>query len=301
MSTTATITTSTTLNNSKTIDLSERPKLYDQMRARPYELNPLNTKELFIYLEGVKKEKYLSFKYYSEFLNILNTLIFFYLICHYNAESNQMNTIIFLSVDSLSIVFCLLNFFLNSNKQSKHSKFTLWIVFIIFFVFSQLLEQFSHSKSKNYFLIHKYYKLNYIIISIGFLFAYDYYANPNYSSIITRSLYMLLAVILSTQTNSNEQKIRIFIYSFEFFEFIPELRKFLSSYSPTHNFLCYLLNFIWYAALLIVLGKKAYLVRILTWNVLIINFYPQLFQYYYNNYEILIRGLWDLPNVTSYM
>ena len=250
----------TILNNSRNIALSERPKLYDQMRAYPYELTKLNTKELFIYLEGVKKPKYLSFKYYSEFLSILNTLIFFYLICHYNVESNQINPIIFFTVDSLSVLFCFLDLFLNMNKQSKHSKLTLWILFVVFFLLAQLLDLFSQSKSKNYFLIHKYYKLNYIICSFAFLFSYDYYTGPGYSSLFTRILYMMLAVTLSTQTNSNEQKVRIFIYAFEFFEFLPELRKFLSSYSSTHNFVAYFLTLIWYSSLLIVLGKINYLV-----------------------------------------
>lgn len=290
----------TSLNNNKTIPISERPKLYDQMLAKPYELNELDPKELFIYLEGVKRKDKLSFKYYSEFLNMVNTIIFYYLICHYNFESNQMNSIIFFTVDSLSIIVCFIGYFLNRNKFNFKRKINLIISCVTGIIASWILIKFSSSDLKNYYLIHKYYKLNFILFSLMLLISYDNYTSPNFSSSFTRTFYISLAVILSTQTSYLEQRIRIFIYSFEFFEFIPELRKFINSYSSTHNVICYLLTLIWYTSLLLSLNKVNYVIRMITWNILIIRFYPLIFQYYYDNYVILIRGLWDLPDVISY-
>ena len=72
----------TSLNNTLNIPLSERPKLYEQMFNKPYELLDLDTKGLFNYLQAETKIAKLSFKYYSEFLNLINSLIFFYILCY---------------------------------------------------------------------------------------------------------------------------------------------------------------------------------------------------------------------------
>lgn len=68
------------------VPLSERPKLYKQMLDIPYELSPLNMDELFKYLNTQKVKGTISFKFYAEFLNLINTIVFYYVwiyICYH--------------------------------------------------------------------------------------------------------------------------------------------------------------------------------------------------------------------------
>lgn len=73
----------TKLNNTLNIPLENRPKLYTQMIQRPYELEPLTSKGLFNYLQSEKKKGHMTVKHYFEFLNIFNTIIFFYVRYYY--------------------------------------------------------------------------------------------------------------------------------------------------------------------------------------------------------------------------
>ena len=58
----------------------KREKLFEQMEFYPYTLPELDPNKLLLFLKTEKKTSKLQFKHYSEFLNIMNTLIFFYVI-----------------------------------------------------------------------------------------------------------------------------------------------------------------------------------------------------------------------------
>ena len=57
---------------------NKREKLYEQMEKYPYSLPEFDEKKLLLFMETRECKGVLSFKYYSEFLNILNSVVFFY-------------------------------------------------------------------------------------------------------------------------------------------------------------------------------------------------------------------------------
>jgi hypothetical protein len=62
----------------------KREKLYEQIRLYPNDLPKLDPDKLFLLLKTEKSEGVIQFKNYSEFLNIANTLLFFYVRYIYN-------------------------------------------------------------------------------------------------------------------------------------------------------------------------------------------------------------------------
>ena len=86
----------TMLNGTLNISLSDRPKLYTQMINEPYELLKLNPDTLFNYLQAEKKIASINFFHFSEFLNIFNVLILFYIISYYNIRTPNIDFIIFI-------------------------------------------------------------------------------------------------------------------------------------------------------------------------------------------------------------
>lgn len=289
----------TTLNNTKNIPLSERPKLYKQMLEQPYDLSKLETKNLFNYLQAESKYAKLTFKYYSEFLNIMNSLIFFYILCYNTTTKHSMNLAIFIGVDSVSMLTAFIYYFLIKNKQSQQNTKVI-LIFSFFGIFlSKIINILSHTPSHNLLHIHKYIKFNFVLFSTAFLFCFDYYPNPNYpSSTVTKMLYSIIAFVMSNLVGAIETKIRIFIYAINFFEFIPEIRKL--SGSNRQNVFGYLLCFIWIEMYLMYMEKYKYCLRLLVGNAAVIVVYPVLFDWYYKRRKKLIKGLWDLPDVTFY-
>lgn len=291
----------TTLNNTKNIPLSERPKLFKQMLEKPYDLLDLDPKGLFNYLQAETKIAKLTFKYYSEFLNLINTLIFYYILCYNSSRHKSIELIVFIGVDSSFMVTAFVYYFLVRNKQFKQNTRVILIFGFLGILTSKLINHLSNRPTHDLIKIHKYIKLNFVLFSLAFLLTYDYYSNPSYpSSTMTKMIYNFLAFVMSNLVGSIEAKIRIFIYAINFFEFLPEIRKITISYSNTHNLICYLVNFIWIELFMIYLEKYLYFFRILIGNIAFIIFYPMIFNWFYNRRKKLIKGLWDLPQVTSY-
>jgi hypothetical protein len=56
----------------------KREKLYEQVLLFPNDLPKLDPEKLFLLLKTEKSDGVIQFKNYSEFLNIFNTLFFFY-------------------------------------------------------------------------------------------------------------------------------------------------------------------------------------------------------------------------------
>ena len=291
----------TSLNNTLNIPLSERPKLYEQMFNKPYELLDLDTKGLFNYLQAETKIAKLSFKYYSEFLNLINSLIFFYILCYNNSRYRSIELIVFIGVDSTFMITAFVYYFLIKNKQSRQNTKIILILGFLGVLISKLINLLSNNPTHDLIKIHRYIKLNFVMFSILFLVCYEYYANPSYpSSTNTKIIYNILAFVMSNLVGPIEAKIRIIIYAINFFEFIPEIRKIVNSYSNTHNLIVYLFTLCWIEIYMVYLHKYLYFVRILVTNFGFIVLYPMVFNYFYNKRKKLIKGLWDLPQVTSY-
>jgi hypothetical protein len=59
---------------------NKREKLFEQMEKYPYSLPEFDEKKLLLFMETKECNGVLTFKYYSEFLNIFNSVVFFYVV-----------------------------------------------------------------------------------------------------------------------------------------------------------------------------------------------------------------------------
>ena len=57
---------------------NKREKLYEQMEEHPYSLPEFDEKKLLQFMETRECNGVLTFKHYSEFLNVLNNVLVFY-------------------------------------------------------------------------------------------------------------------------------------------------------------------------------------------------------------------------------
>ncbi len=57
---------------------NKREKLYEQMEKYPYSLPEFDEKKLLLFMDTRECNGILTFKYYSEFLNIFNSIVLFY-------------------------------------------------------------------------------------------------------------------------------------------------------------------------------------------------------------------------------
>ena len=263
-----------------TIPLEKRPKLYKQLIDNPYNLSPLNLDELFIYLITKKKNGELLFKLYVEFLNIFNTLVLFYSICFYIHKPNQNDKFILLIVD-IPILFTAVGYYILINgKQGKQNTKNIIILGYAVLVVSKYISNEIHFKKQNIF--YSYIKLYFLIFSLFFLFSFDYFINIYYSSTnFTKIFYMILIFIMSFLYETIFMKIRIIIFGIHFFEFFPEIRKFYQSFSDKTCYISYVLFSLYFTVIMFYIKELNELFIISVLNILIIVFYPKIFNYYY--------------------
>lgn len=263
-----------------TIPLDKRPKLYKQLIDNPYHLSPLNLDELFIYLITKKKNGELLFKLYVEFLNIFNTLVLFYSICFFIHIPNQNDIFILLIVD-IPILFTAVGYYILINgKQGKQNTKNIIILGYVILVVSKYFSNEIHFKKKNIF--YSYIKLYYLIFSLFFLFTFDYFINFYYSSTnFTRVFYMILIFIMSFLYETIFMKVRIILFGIHFFEFFPEIRKFYQSFSDKSCYISYILFSLYFTIIMLYIKELSNLYVISVLNILIIVFYPKIFNYYY--------------------
>jgi hypothetical protein len=263
-----------------TIPLEKRPKLYKQLIDNPYNLSPLNLDELFIYLITKKKNGELLFKLYVEFLNIFNTLVLFYSICFYIHIPNQNDKFILLIVD-IPILFTAVGYYILINgKQGKQNTKNIIILGYAVLVVSKYFSNEIHFKKQNIF--YSYIKLYFLIFSLFFLFSFDYFINIYYSSTnFTKIFYMILIFIMSFLYETIFMKIRIIIFGIHFFEFFPEIRKFYQSFSDKTCYISYVLFSLYFTVIMFYIKELNELFIISVLNILIIVFYPKIFNYYY--------------------
>ena len=108
----------------------KRPKLYKEMEENPYSLEKLDFSKLFTYLDekneninNIIRNKYhkvMKFKYYAEFLNVLNcSLLFYRMNLNLVLEDEIGNSKKFFILLELSTLFLSIFVFLiyNNNKR----------------------------------------------------------------------------------------------------------------------------------------------------------------------------------------
>ena len=152
-------------NEYSIIPNAKRPKLYKEMEINPYGLSKLDLSKLFTYLDEKNENinriirndyhKIMKFKYYGEFLNVINFAILFYRLNFDMVFEDKVeySKTLFIMLE-LSTLFFTISVFLiyNKNKQIMSG-----IKFIMLFgVISIILSKYISLISGVEESIHKY-------------------------------------------------------------------------------------------------------------------------------------------------
>ena len=129
----------------------------------------------------------------------------------------------------------------------------------------------------------------------------EYYPsiNPN-SSIITKLLYHILIFIMSIMHVETFMKIRCLLLGINIFEFIPEIRKFANTCSENADIFTFIVNSILCGVTLICIEEQKKLYGMIIGNILFMILYPMFFDYFYHKEKLFMKGMWDVPELTSF-
>ncbi len=330
------------INEYSIIPISKRPKLYKEMEINPYGLSKLDLSKIFTYMDE-KNEKIneiirnnyhevMKFKYYAEFLNVINFSILFYKLNFDMVFENKYgySKALFILLE-LSTLFFLISVFLIYNKNNKIMS---GIKFIMLFgVISIILSKYISLITGVEESIHKYInyrhltdmkktkiienrfisnlfdnleptldyiKINYFFFLIFFLLLNDYLVNNENSNIFSSLLISVLILIMSIIHEQIFMKIRCMLIGINIFELIPKIRKFANSISEKIVKITYLINSIVCGIALFYIGEINTLIWIYIINLLFIIFYPIIFNYYYHKEKLFMKGMWDAPDLTKF-
>lgn len=325
------------------IPLSKRPKLYQEMQINPYNLDELELKKLLTYLDNNNEKrnneirnnyyKIMNFKYYSEFLNVVNSSIIFYFFNYYMLFSNEGGDVVtlFMFLDSSLLLFSML-FFLFSKQKQQIAEGPKYIILFgsISIIMSQYITNIStietsvhkfinYKQLKNQKIIKlnqqnfpsktlndsvplfDYIKLSYLIFHIPFLLINEYFPTTNLNiSSFTILLYNILIFIMSIMHIETFMKIRCFLLGINIFEFIPEIRKFADSCSDNAHIITYIVNSILCSIVLLLIDERSTMIQVVIGNVLFIILYPIIFDTCYHKQKLFMKGMWDVPELTSF-
>ena len=92
---------------------------------------------------------------------------------------------------------------------------------------------------------------------------------------------MILIFIMSFLYETIFMKVRIILFGIHFFEFFPEIRKFYQSFSDKSCYISYILFSLYFTIIMLYIKELSNLYVISVLNILIIVFYPKIFNYYY--------------------
>ena len=140
---------------------------------------------------------------------------------------------------------------------------------------------------------------NYFVFLIFFLLFNDYLINNENSNIITSILISTLILIISLIHEQIVMKIRCMLIGINIFELIPKLRKFANSCSDDMVLITYIINSILCGTSLSYIDEIKTLIYLVIGNILFIIFYPLLFNYKYHKEKLLMKGMWDAPELTK--
>jgi len=328
------------INEYSIIPNDKRPKLYKEMQINPYDLEKLDLSKLFTYLDEKNEiinnnirthyHRVMKFKFFGEFLNVLNFSILFYRlnfdIVFENQNGNCKTIFIFLELSTLLFAISLVLLFYQSKKIMSEIKFMM-----LFGAISMILSKYISSLTGIEKSIHKYVnnihlnyktksfinknkfinnslekneplshiKINYFVFLIFFLLFNDYLINNENSNIITSILISTLILIISLIHEQIVMKIRCMLIGINIFELIPKLRKFANSCSDDMVLITYIINSILCGTSLSYIDEIKTLIYLVIGNILFIIFYPLLFNYKYHKEKLLMKGMWDAPELTK--
>ena len=173
----------------------------------------------------------------AEFLNIINTLVFIFFLNFYTFQYNHSDKIILCFVDSCIIISSLL--YVSINKELLSDLTTVIVMGLIVITVSKLICILSMTQDVPLTQsILNYITLNYIIFSIPFLLSYSSYYIEN-SQFPSKLFYMILGFILTCVDYDLVTKIRCVLYTLNFFELIPLIRKHLAKSYTKISFFVY--------------------------------------------------------------
>lgn len=195
-----------------------REKLYEQMENNYEELSKLDPKKLLMFLRTENDNIKMEFKYYSEFLNIFNTLVFLYVISNqyknytiYTLKNQTYNPFydlyIFIFLDTPFLLFSLVYYFITKNKKiGVNSSQKIFVYSCISVIISKIF--FNHV-----YLEEKSFKLFVVCISIIFLCTYDYSTHSHSTgSNLNKICYTLFYFIISLNCKPMLLKVRLLFY-----------------------------------------------------------------------------------------
>ena len=94
-------------------------------------------------------------------------------------------------------------------------------------------------------------------------------------------------------------KIRCMLIGINIFELIPKIRKFANSCSDDMVLITYLINSIICGISLSYIDENRTLIWLCISNILFSIFYPIIFNYKYHKEKLLMKGMWDAPDLTK--
>ena len=328
-----------TINEYSIIPNEKRPKLYIDMQTNPYNLEELDLSKLFCYLDEKNEKinnnirshyyKVMKFKYYGEFLNVVNFSILFFRL---NFDvilggQNGHSKIIFVFFELSTLCSSMFLYLLIYQSKKEMSEIRLLIFFgLISLILSKTItssasmEKSLHKYINNSHLSEEkssvkkikffkapfgrteplsYIKINYFVFLIFFLLFNDYLTNNENPNIITSIFTSGLIMIISILHELIVMKIRCMLIGINIFVLIPKLRKFLSNCADDMVLIVYIINSIICGMSLSYIDEYKVLIGLSISNILFIVIYPQFFNYKYHKEKLLIKGMWDTPELTK--
>ena len=328
------------INEYSIIPNEKRPKLYKEMQTNPYNLEELNLSKLFTYLDD-KNEKIntnirnhyhrvMKFKFYGEFLNVVNFSLLYYRLNFDVVFENQndYSKTVFTFLELLTVFFAifLVLLFNQRKKYISEIKFMILVGVITTFLSKNLsswtgMEKSLHKYVNNRYLNYKkkpfinknkyiknpferteplsYIKTSYFVFLIIFFLFNDYLVNNENPNIITTILISKLLIIISLLHEQIVMKIGCMLIGINIFELIPKIRKFANSYSDDIVLITYLINSAICGISLFYIGEIKVLLGLFVANILFIIFYPIFYNYKYHKEKLLMKGMWDAPELTK--
>ena len=328
------------INEYSIIPNEKRPKLYKEMQTNPYKLEELDLSKLFIYLDEKNEKinnnirnhyyKVMKFKYFGEFLNVINfSILYFRLNFDIVIESHDGHSkTIFFFLELLTLFSALFFVLLFYQKKKVMSEIKSMMIFgIISIILSKNIsyltgiEKSFHRYVNNFHLNHtkklfddknkyiknsferteplSYIKINYFVFLIFFLLFNDYLVNSENPNLITSILISILILIISLIHKLIVMKIRCMLIGINIFKLIPKIRKFANCCSDDIVLITYIINSIICGISLSYMDENKVLLGLCISNVLFIVFYPLYFNYTYHKEKLLIKGMWDAPELTK--
>ena len=289
------------INEYSIIPNEKRPKLYKEMQTNPYELEELDLSKLFTYLDEKNEKinnnirnhyyKVMKFKYFGEFLNVVNfSILYFRLNFDVAIESHDGGSkTVFFFLELLTLFSALFFVILFYQKKKVMSEIKSMMIFgIISMILSKNIsyligiENSLHKYVNNSHLNHtkkpfddknkyiknsferteplSYIKINYFVFFIFFLLFNDYLVNSENPSLITSILISIMILIISLIHELIVMKIKCMLIGINIFELIPKIRIFANSRSDYTILITYIINSTICGILLSYMGENKVLI-----------------------------------------